>query len=105
MMGRGEVTPPFDSVYSTKIKSAIARSPRTLGGEMGRRAVVLDFSVMRISQAIGATRQSVYNWMLDVCAVSPAYVPRVKTLLRILTETTNADDAWSQACQEFKLRT
>jgi hypothetical protein len=92
-------------VYSTKIKSAIARSPRNLGGEMARRAVSLDFSVVRISQAIGATRQSVYNWMLGVRAVSPAYVPRVKVLLRILTETTNADDAWSKACQEFKLRT
>lgn len=92
-------------MYRREMRAAIAKAPRTLGGELGRRAVVLDLSVIRIAKAVGATRQTVYNWMTGSAEVSPAYEARVRALFQIMGQAKTAEQAWSNACQTFKLRT
>ncbi len=90
-------------MYSSKLKAAIARAPRGLGSELGRRAVRIDFSVIRIAKAVGATRQTVYNWLTGGADVSPAYEARVRALLSLMAQADNAEKAWSLACQRFNL--
>jgi hypothetical protein len=92
-------------VYSTQLKAAIAKAPRTLGGELGRRAIVLDFSVIRIAKATGATRQTVYNWLTGTADISPAYEDKVRTLFQIMGQASTGEEAWVKACQTFKLHT
>lgn len=92
-------------VYSTKTRAAIARAPRSLGTELGRKAVTLDLSVIRVAKATGATRQTVYNWFTGGVEVSPAYEERVRALFQIMGRSKNAEEAWATACQTFKLRT
>lgn len=88
--------------YSTKTIYAVKEGPRTLGNTLGRLAVDADFSVMRIAQATGATRQTVYNW-LGGGEVIGAYKPAVEKLIAILKSAPTAEKAWEQACQEFNL--
>lgn len=92
-------------MYSASIKSAIAKSPRTLGTELGRRAIALDFSVIRIAKAVGATRQTVYNWLTGNAEVSPAYEEKVRKLFQIMGQAQTAEQAWRDVCQAFKLHT
>lgn len=81
----------------------VKKGPRTLGNSLGRLAVDLDFSVSRISQATGATRQTVYNWMAGNEVLNP-YKPAVEKLINILKNAKTSDAAWSTVCQEFNLR-
>lgn len=101
-MGEGNF--PHKAMYQSKIKAAIARAPRTLGGELGRRAVRIDFSVVRIAIAVGATRQTVYHWMKGYFDVSPAYTQRVRDLISIMGQSQNAEQAWTKTCKRFNLK-
>lgn len=90
--------------YSPTTIYAINRGSRNTGNTLGRLAVGLDFSVMRISKATGASRQTVYNWMSGGDVLTP-YRARVEQLINILRAARSADEAWKKACLEFNLPT
>jgi len=89
--------------YSEHIKAAVGKAPKTLGNQLGRWAVHLDFSVQRVAQATGATRQTIYNWFIGG-HVTNAYQNNVKVLLQILRSYPTAEQAWRKACQAFDLK-
>lgn len=89
--------------YSPSTIYTINRGPRNLGNTLGRLAVALDFSVLRIAKATGATRQTVYNWMSGGEVLTP-YRPRVEQLINILRAVRSAEEAWKTTCKEFNLQ-
>lgn len=88
--------------YSSTTITTINRGPRNLGNTLGRLAVRLDFSVMRVAKATGATRQTVYNWFGGGEVLTP-YRPLVEQLTTILRDARSAEDAWKKTCKEFNL--
>ena len=52
----------------------------------------------------GATRQTVYNWMMGGDVLAP-FKPRVERAVEILKTARTADLAWEQMCKEFNLQT
>ncbi len=88
--------------YSSKVIDTVKRAPKTLGNQLGRWAVHLDFSAIRIAKATGASRQSVYNWF-NGGEVFVAYRPGVEALLKILQSSSTADEAWRKTCKAFGL--
>lgn len=88
--------------YSQKTIDAIMRAPKTTGNQLGRWAAHLDFSVVRISQALGVSRQTVYNWF-EGGEIFPAYEHRVETLLTFLKSSRTADEAWTKVCKHYNL--
>lgn len=88
--------------YSQDIIDKVAATPKSLGNQLGRWAVHHDFSVVRISKALGVTRQTVYNWFLGK-EIFPAYRDRAEWLLKVLQNSPNADTAWSKVCKELNL--
>jgi len=89
--------------YQEDLKKVITRAPKTLSNQLGRWAVHHDFSVLRISKATGATRQTVYNW-LGGGQVTQAYRDKVKMLLEVLRSSPNGEQAWRRACQTFSIK-
>jgi len=89
--------------YSTTTIYAINRGSRNLGNTLGRLAIAIDFSVLRIAKATGATRQTVYNWMVGGDVLSP-YRPRVEQLIEILRNSNSAEEAWENTCAAFNLQ-
>ena len=90
--------------YTAKTQHEILHAPDNLGNRLARRAIDLDFSVMRIAQALGATRQTVYNWLSGKDVIS-FYRPRVEHLITVLNSTDDLETAWSNVCKEFHLPT
>lgn len=90
--------------YSVKTVKAVKASPKTLGSQLGRWAVHLDFSVVRIAQVTGASRQTVYNWITGKNTVLGPYRPAVEQLLKILMKSPDNEQAWRTACQEFNIK-
>ena len=90
--------------YSVKTVKAVKASPKTLGSQLGRWAVHLDFSVIRIAQITGASRQTVYNWITGKNTVLGAYRPAVEQLLEILMKSTDTEQAWRDTCQAFNIK-
>ncbi len=90
--------------YSVKTVNTVKAAPKTLGNQLGRWAVHLDFSVARIAQLTGASRQTVYNWITGKHTVIGPYQPQVEKLLNILMKSTDNEQAWSKACQAFNIR-
>lgn len=86
--------------YSPKVVKQVNTAPKTLGNQLGRWAVYLDFPVIRVAKLTGATRQSVYNWF-NGGEVFVAYRPGVELLLKVLQQSTTADEAWRKACKAF----
>ena len=86
--------------YTPNTIYAVRKSKTTLGNKLGRLAVDLDFSVTRIAEATGATRQTAYNWLFGGEVLGP-YRDRVEKLIRILETSSTAEQAWTKACQEF----
>jgi hypothetical protein len=78
--------------YSDAVKKATAAAPKTLGNQLGRWAVHLDFPVTSIAKYTGATRQTVYNWF-NGTDVTNAYKDRVKALLNILQSSRTIEEA------------
>lgn len=74
-----------------------------MGNQLGRLAVDKDLSVIKIAKATGASRQTVYNWMLGGDVIAP-YRPSVERLIAILKANPNPEKAWSQICLEFNLQ-
>ena len=50
--------------YSEEIKQTTKKAPKTLGNQLGRYAIHLDFPVIEVAKFTGATRQTVYNWFI-----------------------------------------
>jgi len=98
-------TPTFKTTmaYSQKTIDMVMRAPKTPGNQLGRWAVHHDFSVVRISKALGVTRQTAYNWFAGG-DIFPAYEHRVETLLTFLQNSRSADEAWRKICQHYDLR-
>ena len=86
--------------YSPQILDAVKRAPKTLGNQLGRWAVHLDFPVTKISALTGVSRQTVYNWF-GGGEVFVAYRPAVTNLITILKSSGTAEEAWSKACKAF----
>jgi hypothetical protein len=63
--------------YSPTTIAAIRKAPKTLGNQLGRWAVHLDFPVVRVAEITGATRMTVYNWF-KVARCSSLYRPTVR---------------------------
>lgn len=78
--------------YSDTVKSKTLTAPKTLGNQLGRWAIHLDFPVIQISQYTGATRQTIYNWFSGT-DVTPAYRERVSALLAILQTSSTSEEA------------
>jgi DNA-binding XRE family transcriptional regulator len=87
--------------YSQKIIEKINEAPKALGTELGRWAVRRDISMQRISQIIGASRQTVYNWFTGTTEVTTAYQERVAKVIEVLRQTSQTDDAWRILCTTF----
>ena len=88
--------------YSPKVIEDVKKAPKTLGNQLGRWCVHLDFPVTKISRATGVTRQTVYNWFQGG-EVFVAYRPYVEALLTIMKSSATADEAWRKVCQTFDL--
>ena len=88
--------------YSEQIIYTVKHAPKTLGNQLGRWAIHLDFPVTKIAKATGASRQSVYNWFSGG-EVFVAYRPVVEALLTILKSSSTADEAWRKTCKQFNL--
>lgn len=84
--------------YSDAVRAKTAVAPKTLGNQLGRWAVHLDFPVIQISQYTGATRQTIYNWFSGT-DVTPAYRSRVEALLKILQTCTTSEEAMRKCSQ------
>ena len=89
--GGGE-SPLVNMAYSDTIKQTTKAAPKTLGNQLGRWAIHLDFPVIHIAKFTGATRQTVYNWFSGR-EVTPAYRMRVQSLLNILQTCHTAEEA------------
>lgn len=89
--------------YATKLIEAVNKAPNSRGNVLGRWAVRLDLSVLRISKATGATRQTIYNWFLGK-PVAPYYRGDVDILIKIMVEADTAETAWRNICNEYRLK-
>ena len=90
--------------YHPKIVAVIKAQPLTLGVRLGRWAVYLDVPAVKLALAIGATRQSIYNWMKGG-EVFVAYRPAVTRVIECMQSSKTAEEAWGKICTEFDLRT
>jgi len=98
-----DLPPPINTMaYSQKIIDVVMASPKTTGNQLGRWAIHLDFPVTKIAEALGVTRQTVYNWF-EGKDVFVAYQHRVELLLKIMQSSRTADEAWRRICQEYNL--
>jgi hypothetical protein len=86
--------------YSDDIRRTTKAAPKTLGNQLGRWAIHLDFPVIQIAKFTGATRQTVYNWFSGT-DVTPAYRMRVQSLLNILQSSQTSEEAMRK-CEKAK---
>jgi hypothetical protein len=90
--------------YSESLRQAIYKAPDNEGSTLGRAAVAIDFSAARISKATGATRQTVYNWLIGG-PVATFYKDKVQALTLVLKDAKSAEQAWKRICETTSLRT
>lgn len=90
--------------YAPHVIEAVSKAPKTLGNQLGRWAVHLDFPAMKIAEVTGVSRQTVYNWFHGG-EVFVAYRPAVESLLRIMQSSSTEEEAWRKACKAFDLKT
>ena len=86
--------------YSQQVIDAVQSAPKTLGNQLGRWAVYLNFPVTKISELTGVSRQTIYNWF-GGGEVFVAYRPTVTSLVQILQSSGTAEEAWRKACKAF----
>lgn len=84
--------------YSEEIKQTTKNAPKTLGNQLGRWAIHLDFPVIEVAKFTGATRQTVYNWFSGT-EVTQSYRTRVQSLLNILQNSKTVEEALRQCTQ------
>jgi hypothetical protein len=86
-------------MYHAEFIQKVKDAPPTLGNVLGLWAIQLDLPVAKIATAIGATRQSVYNWMKGG-EVFVAYRPAVTRVISCMKSSKTAEEAWGKICQE-----
>jgi len=86
--------------YSETIRQSTAKAEKTLGNQMMRWAIKLNFSVISIANYTGATRQTIYNWG-NGTEVTPSYRTSVTNLLRILQTSSTVEEAMKK-CKQNK---
>ena len=91
---------PYHADFVQKVKA----QPITLGVSLGRWAIAIDLPVSKIAVAVGASRQSVYNWMKGG-EVFVGYRLAVKRVVKCMQESQTAEEAWKKMCTEFDLKT
>lgn len=89
--------------YSIKTVELVKKAPKTLGNQLGRWAVHLDFPVTRIAYITGVSRQTVYNWF-GGGEVFVAYRAPVEALIKLLQTSSTNEEAWRKACKAFNLQ-
>lgn len=75
---------------------------RRLGVRLGLWAIHRGVSVAQLARAIGATRQTIYNWIHGGDVMRP-YIERVERVIECLEQTTTAEEAWNRLRAEFNL--
>ena len=88
--------------YSPRTLERVERAPTTLGATLWHWAAKRQFSVVRIADFTGATRQTVYNWLHGI-EVTYAYRKPVTKLIEVLQTSETADAAW-RTCKKKKPR-
>lgn len=86
--------------YTPQIRAKLKRAPSSLGVQLGRAAIALDFPVTDVARATGASRMTVYNWYSGR-EVTNAYRRHVQTLITILKNSSDAEEARSRAWKTF----
>lgn len=69
--------------YHYETRRRTLRGPKTLGTRLGRLAINKGLSVQELSNILGASRMSIYNWIVGG-AISPAYRKPVEDLIKTL---------------------
>jgi len=90
--------------YHPQFIAKVKEQPLTLGVQLGRWAIYLDVPAAKIARAVGATRQSVYNWMKGG-EIFVAYRPAVERIVEHMKTSNTGEEAWTKIQQEFNLRT
>lgn len=88
--------------YHPKFVEKVHSQPLSLGVQLGRWAIYLDVPAARVSQAVGATRQTVYNWMRGGTVLT-AYKPAVERVLALMQTSSTGEEAWNKIKSEFNL--
>jgi len=73
--------------YSQKIIDEVAKTPKSLGNQLGRWAIHLDFPVTKIAYALGVSRQTVYNWFSGASKPQKRLIADIQ---RIIEKLSNA---------------
>jgi len=89
--------------YQRAFIAKVKQQPLSLGVRLGRWAVFLNVPAAKIALATGATRQSVYNWMLGG-NVFVAYRKPVERVISCMQASKTAEEAWDKICTEFDLK-
>jgi hypothetical protein len=91
--------------YSSQFIARVKQQPHgMLGTRLALWAIYHDIPVTKISKALGATRQSVYNWMKGG-GILKVYEESVVRLVQCLQDSKTSEEAWGKICSEFNLRT
>lgn len=88
--------------FSKKVKARIATAPKTMGVQLWMWMVDRGLSVDQAAAAVGASRQTLYNWLRG-SAVRHFHRERVARLIQILHDSETGEQAWQTACLEFNL--
>ena len=88
--------------YQPSFIAKVKAQPLSLGTRLGRWAVFLGVPAQKIARAVGATRQSIYNWMKGG-EVFVAYRPAVERVIVCMQASKNGEEAWTKICREFNL--
>lgn len=72
--------------YSLHLQLLNTRAdPSNLGVRLGRACIARDISVIQVSEAVGVTRQTVYNWFVGASSPHWRCADRVEQFLNNLT--------------------
>jgi hypothetical protein len=92
---------PYTSNFIARVK---AQPTNLIGTRLALWAIYHDIPATKLAIAIGATRQSVYNWMRG-SGVLHVYEDRIERLLLCMQNSKTSEEAWKSICKEFNLRT
>ena len=92
---------PYSSDFISRIKQ---QPPSELGTRLALWAIYHDISATKLAKALGASRQSVYNWMKGG-GILKVYEDHIERLIVCMQTAKTSDDAWKKICLEFNLRT
>lgn len=90
--------------YTSQFIARVKEQPSdNIGTRLALWAIYYDISATKLSKALGASRQSVYNWMSGD-GVMRVYEDRIQRLLFCMQNAKTSDEAWKNICKEFNLQ-